>query len=89
MKQLEFNFTSSIPTFDTFMDNCKEGEICYCGKKKNPKLWYCSLECYQNNVKIRYESEGKKVPKQVETKLVFNWNEINAILKREEELLNY
>ena len=41
------------------------------------------------NVKIRYESEGKKVPKQVETKLVDNWNEINVILRKEEELLNY
>lgn len=80
MNQLEFNFASD--PFDIFLDNLKEGEVCYCGKKKNPRLWYCSLNCFLNNIKIR----KTKLSAQEAEKLTKDWNDINNLIQEKERL---
>ena len=87
MNQLELDFNGNIPTFKTFSDNQTLGEICYCGKKKPfPKLFYCSLECYKNNIKLLCEINGEKYTKEREATLIKNWDNDVSILEEEKRL---
>ena len=81
--QIEFDFSKS--PFDTFLDNISTSDKCYCGKLKPFKeLFYCSYECYLNNIKNR-----TTVNKDYALKLKKNWDESLFYLNEQKRLNDF